>query len=92
MICAASASSDAPGLGSRLQIGSGFPGEWVRTLKLLGCDDADADQRVDRETCRALGIRSIVAAPIVFGGAVAGLREMFSPEAMAFHGAPDTAF
>ena len=92
MICVVSAGSDAPGLGARLQIGSGFSGECVRTRQLLRCDDSELDVRVDRETCRALGVRSIVAVPIFCCGAIAGLMEMFSPNAQAFSKVPDPAF
>jgi GAF domain/Sel1 repeat len=92
MICVASAGPDAPSLGARLQIGSGFSGECVRTRKLLRCDDSETDQRVDRETCLALGVRSIVAVPVLSGGVVAGLLEMFSPKVLAFSGARDAAF
>ena len=35
MVCLARAGSDAPGLGARLQVGSGFSGECVRTGKVL---------------------------------------------------------
>jgi hypothetical protein len=59
---------------------------------LLRCDDSEVDERVDRETCRALGVRSIVAVPIFSAGAVIGLLEMFSPNALAFSNAPDPAF
>ncbi len=84
MFCVARAGTDAPGLGAELQIGSGFSGECVRARKLLTCDDSETDGRVDREICRALGIRSMIAVPILSGGAVAGLLEVFSPHAGAF--------
>ena len=84
MICVARAGTDAPGLGARLQIGAGFSGECVRTCKLLTCDDSETDERVDRETCRTLGIRSMIAVPILSGGTVSGLLEVFSPQAGAF--------
>lgn len=92
MICVASAGSGAPSLGARLQIGTGFSGECVRTRKLLRCDDSEVDQRVDREACRALGVRSVVAVPILSRGAVAGILETFSPAALAFSCAPDPVF
>jgi GAF domain/Sel1 repeat len=85
MLCVATAGSDAPALGSRLQIGTGFSGECVRVRRLLHCDDAESDSRVDRESCRALGIRSMVAAPIGGEGSVVGLLEVFSPTAKAFN-------
>lgn len=80
MICRASAGSDAPPVGARLQVGSGFSGECVKSGNLLRCDDAEIDPRVDRESCRVLGIRSIVAAPVRTGERSVGLIEVFSPE------------
>lgn len=84
MICRASSGQDAPGLGARLTTGSGFSGECVRTGQMLRCEDSETDPLVDRESCRALGIRSMIAVPVVWGDAVIGLLEVFSPEAYAF--------
>lgn len=84
MICRASSGQDAPSLGARLTTGSGFSGECVRTGQLLRCEDSETDPLVDRESCRALGIRSMIAVPVVWGDAVIGLLEVFSPEAYAF--------
>jgi len=84
MVCRASSGRDAPGLGVRLKVGSGFSGECVRTGKLLRCDDSESDALADRESCRLLGIRSMVAAPICWGSAVIGLLEVFSPQPFNF--------
>ena len=84
MVCVAAAGPDAPGRGARLQMDSGFSGECVRTGKLLRCDDTEIDSRVDRETCRILGIRSIIAIPIRQGDTVIGLLEVFSSSAGVF--------
>ena len=78
MICRASAGPSAPPVGAALQVGSGFSGECVRTGKMLRCDDTETDERVDRESCRALGIRSMLAAPMRLGEKVIGLLEVFS--------------
>jgi GAF domain-containing protein len=84
MVCRASAGPDAPGVGVRLQTDSGFSAECVNTGRLLRCDDADTDPRVDRQSCRALGIRSMIAIPLRSGQSVSGLLELFSPDAGAF--------
>lgn len=84
MVCRASAGADAPPIGTRLDSSAGFSGECIRTGKLLRCDDSETDSRVDRESCRGLGIRSIGAAPIRVAGTVVGLLEVFSPNAHAF--------
>jgi TPR repeat protein len=84
MICRASAGPDAPPAGVRLQVGSGFSGECVKSGTLLRCDDSDLDSRVDRESCRALGIRSILAAPVRAGERSVGLIEVFAQSPNAF--------
>jgi putative methionine-R-sulfoxide reductase with GAF domain len=84
MICRATAGASAPAVGTRLRVGSGFSGECVRSGILLRCDDSETDPRVDRESCRALGIRSMIAAPIRSRGLVVGLIEVFAPEPNIF--------
>ncbi len=84
MICRASAGPCAPPVDATLHVGSGFSGECVRTGRMSRCDDTETDERVDRESCRALGIRSILAAPIRLGERVIGLLEVFSAQPIAF--------
>lgn len=84
MVCQASSGPDAPPVGARLQLGSGFSGECVSTGRLLRCDDTELDSRVDRESCRVLGIRSIVAVPVRTGTKSVGLLEVFSAEPGVF--------
>jgi hypothetical protein len=90
MVCLASAGSNAPGRGIRLQAGSGFSGECVRSGRLLRCEDSETDPSVDRESCRALGVRSMVAVPIRADDAVIGLLEVFSPKPNAFSASDNT--
>ena len=84
MVCRARAGTDSPELGARLEAGSGFSGQCVRTATTLKCDDSEYDSRVDRKSCRALGIRSIVACPVKRKHEVIGILEVFSPEPAAF--------
>jgi putative methionine-R-sulfoxide reductase with GAF domain len=84
MICRASAGPSAPPVGASLQVGSGFSGECVRTGRILRCDDAETDARVDSQSCRALGLRSMLAAPVRLGETVIGLLEVFSAQPGAF--------
>jgi TPR repeat protein len=84
MVCRASCGNDAPPMGARLQVGSGFSGECVKSGMLLRCDDAEVDARVDAASCRALGIRSILAAPVRVDEKSVGLIEAFSAEPNAF--------
>jgi putative methionine-R-sulfoxide reductase with GAF domain len=84
MICRASAGEDAPSVGACLRVGSGFSGECVREGKFLRCDDSETDARVDRDNCRNLGIRSMVAVPVKDSETVVGILEVFSPNFKAF--------
>lgn len=84
MVCRASAGGDAPPVGARLQTGAGFSGECVRSGILLRCDDTELDPRVDRESSRLLGIRSMVAVPIRHKSLIVGLLEIFSAQPSNF--------
>jgi GAF domain/PilZ domain/Sel1 repeat len=85
MVCQASAGPDAPPVGAELHVGSGFSGLCVRTRKTLHCDDAETDIRVNKESCRALGIRSMIAVPVRASDEVLGIIEVFSSQPGAFH-------
>jgi putative methionine-R-sulfoxide reductase with GAF domain len=84
MICRASAGGNAPPAGTSLQVGSGFSGICVRTGKLLRSNDTETDERVDRQSCGALGVRSLLAVPVIRGEKVIGLLEVFSRQPNAF--------
>jgi putative methionine-R-sulfoxide reductase with GAF domain len=85
MVCRASAGSSAPAVGARLQVRSGLTGESIARRQLLRCDNAESDPRVNLETCRALGIASIVVLPLLRrNGEVRGLFELFSDHPYAF--------
>src|SRR5258708_6970854 len=85
MVCRASAGSSAPAVGACLQGRSGWTGESIARRQLLRCDNAETDPRVNLETCRALGIASIVVLPLLRrSGEVRGLFELFSDHPYAF--------
>ncbi len=85
MVCRASAGSSAPAVGARLQVRSGLTGESISRRQLLRCNNAETDPRVNLETCRALGIASIVVLPLLRRtGEVRGLFELFSDHPYAF--------
>jgi putative methionine-R-sulfoxide reductase with GAF domain len=84
MICRASIGAAAPPVGLRLRAGEGFSGECVRRGCLQYCEDSESDPLVDRESCHALGIRSMVAVPVHQGNVIGGLLEVFSSAPKAF--------
>jgi putative methionine-R-sulfoxide reductase with GAF domain len=84
MVCRASAGSSAPEMGANLQVDSGLTGESVHSRKILHCEDAETDPRVNRESCQALGIASVVVMPLLREQEVSGLFELFSDKPHAF--------
>ena len=84
MVCCASSGASAPELGAHLQIDSGLSAESVRTRQILRCDDAENDPRVNRESCKAFGIASVVVMPLVRGEEVYGVFELLSGRPRAF--------
>src|SRR6478735_2172802 len=84
MVCCASSGASAPELGAHLQVDSGLSGESVRTRQILQCDDAENDPRVNRDSCRAFGIASVVVMPLIRGDEVYGVFELLSSRPRAF--------
>jgi TonB family protein len=74
----------APPLGARIDARSGLTGACLSTGTLLRCDDSEEDLRVDRQVCRALGIRAMVCVPVAAGQEVVGIFEVFSSRPNAF--------
>src|SRR5678816_4396883 len=84
IVCRASAGSVAPEMGAHLQVDSGLSGESIRTRQVLRCDDAQTDPRVNRESCEALGIASVVVMPLLREQTVNGVFELLSDRPAAF--------
>jgi hypothetical protein len=85
VMCRASVGESAPALGARLDVNSGLSGECFRRGKALRCDDAEHDPRVDLESCRRLGVRSIVVAPVRYERDTVGLLMVFAAEPCNFY-------
>ncbi len=84
VMCRASVGESAPPLGTRLDVNSGLAGECFRAGKALRCDDAELDPRVDLESCRRLGVRSIVAAPVRYERDTVGLLMVLASDPFNF--------
>ena len=76
---------DAAGmLGVRLKREASLSGLCIATAEALRCDDSDVDPRVDREACRRVGLRSMIAVPLIHDGGPVGALKVFSREPAAF--------
>ncbi len=84
LVYAATAGELGPFLGFRVPIGGSLSGRSLTEGRTLQTGDAEADDRVDAATARALGIRSMVVAPIARLGEHVGVLKVQSGERDAF--------
>jgi GAF domain-containing protein len=84
IVCRARTGRTAPDIGVRLQTDSGLSAECVRTGEVLLCDDAESNPRVDWATCRGMGVRSILVAPLRHYRRTLGVFEVLSSTPHAF--------
>lgn len=84
IVCRARTGRTAPDLGVHLQTDSGLSAECVRTGEILLCHDAETNPRVDLASCRRLGARSILVAPLRHYRRTLGLFEVLSSTPYAF--------
>ncbi len=91
MICRASAGPSAPVLGAEVQVKSSLTGESVRTRQVLRCDNTETDPRVNRETCIALNIKSVMVVPLLRELEVIGVFELLADRTNAFEDRDVTA-
>src|SRR6202167_2178100 len=84
IVCRARAGRTAPDLGVRLQTDAGISAEAVRTGEVMLCHDAERNPRVDLASCRRLGVRSILFAPLRYFRRTLGVFEVLSSSPSAF--------
>ncbi len=65
MVYRAASGSVKSQLGLRLKISSSISGLSVTTGETLVCVDSEIDDRVDREACRKVGLRSMIVIPLL---------------------------
>lgn len=71
-------------IGLRLSAAHSLSGLCVRTGNILRCDDSETDERVDREACRRVGLRSMLVVPLVYRGVPVGVLKVLSPNPNAY--------
>lgn len=66
-------------LGMRVKVEGSLSGMCIKTGRVLQCDDSESDPRVNRETCRRLGLRSMLVAPLPYRGTIIGVLKVVAP-------------
>ena len=84
IVCRGTAGDTAPPLGLKLNLHSGLTAICYTTGTVVRCDDSETDTRVDRDACRSLGVRSVVAVPLRTPDGTGGLIEAFEKQPYAF--------
>ncbi|WP_026375843.1 GAF domain-containing protein [Aestuariibacter salexigens] len=70
--------------GLHIPLEGSLSGRCLNEKRLLRCDDAQTDDRVDKEACEKVGLRSMMVAPVTFDGGDAGVLKVFSMKACAY--------
>jgi len=84
MVYRAASATIAEHVGLRLPRKGSFSGLCVEEAKVLRCDDAETDTRVDAEACRKVGVRSMICAPLFQEGSPIGVLKVMSSVANGF--------
>jgi len=71
-------------LGLRLKQAGSLSGACVRTGTILRCDDTETDDRVDRDACRRVGLRSMLVLPLKHDGKTIGVLKAMSRQIAGF--------
>ncbi|MGC2446673.1 MAG: N-acetylmuramoyl-L-alanine amidase [Candidatus Sulfotelmatobacter sp.] len=85
IVLRAAAGTICPDPGTRIDRDSAFSGACFRTAQIVICDDTETDPRVNLQSCRKLGARSMVAVPLCGRRRVIGVLEAFSSWPFAFN-------
>lgn len=90
LVCRAVAGTSPETVGTRRALGSSLSGLCARVGSALRSDDTEADDRVDLEACRRIGVRSLVVVPLDEGPRCDGVLKVLSPEPYAFDDTVET--
>ncbi len=71
-------------LGLRLKMKSSLSGLCIEQNETLYCKDSENDERVDREACRRVGLRSMAVVPLIHCDEPIGVLKIYSEQVNAF--------
>lgn len=84
MVYRAACGSAESQLGLRLKQAGSLSGLCVKTGKVLRCDNAETDTRVDRDACRRVGLLSMLVVPLTHHDTVVGVLKVISKHVDTF--------
>lgn len=71
-------------LGMQIKIDGSFSGLCIRQGQTLLCEDTETDERVNREACRKVNVRSMIVSPLTHLKEVIGVIKCYSSKPHAF--------
>ncbi len=74
----------APFIGLRVKADKSLSGLSAKHNKVFVCADSETDDRVDRDMCRRVGLRSMITAPLPYNGTIIGVLKVVSPWAKSY--------
>ncbi|XDD45904.1 diguanylate cyclase [Leptospira sp. WS39.C2] len=78
LVYRAASGSASNQIGLRLKVTGSFSGLSLQTKQTLYCIDSEEDNRVNREACRVVGLRSMIVVPLYFDLEVLGVLKVLS--------------
>jgi len=85
LVYRAASGSASNQIGLRLNVSGSFSGLSLQSKEILYCVDSEEDNRVNREACRVVGLRSMIVVPLYFDLEVLGVLKVFSSKPRYFH-------
>jgi PAS domain-containing protein len=82
--CSSVSGDCAPRVGMRLPRARACPACACAPRPCCAATDSETDDRVDREACRRVGVRSMICTPLFQSGEVIGVLKVFFDQAHAF--------
>ncbi|MES2983957.1 MAG: diguanylate cyclase [Pseudomonadota bacterium] len=84
MVYRAASGTMAPYVGFRLKAQGSMSGLCIASTTTLRCDDSETDDRVDKEACRKVGLRSMIVVPLMQRGETVGVLKVACARANVF--------
>jgi diguanylate cyclase len=84
MVYRAASGTAARYIGLRLKAETSLSGRCAWEQVVLRCEDTETDDRVDRDACRKVGLRSMVVVPLSQRGQAVGVLKVLSSQVNAF--------
>ena len=86
MVYAHGVGTAADHAGMRIPAATSMSGRCIREARVLRCDDAATDPRIDRDAAIRVGAVSIVCAPLIHDGAPVGVLKVYAATPNSFDG------